>query len=103
MGTLLFLVTEGEVTVILSASQFVVSRGDSFFVPPHNTYNLMNFPVFVLNCSWSNTDIRAASREIRTPVGSERGMNSWIQREDGAYERGVGSLNLISADQVQTC
>jgi len=42
-NTLLFLVTEGEVTVILSASQFVVSRGDSFFVPPHNTYNLMNF------------------------------------------------------------
>lgn len=42
-NTLLYLVTEGEVTVILSASQFVVSRGDSFFVPPHNTYNLMNF------------------------------------------------------------
>jgi len=42
-NTLLFLVTEGEVTVILSASQFVVSRGDSFFVPPQNTYNLMNF------------------------------------------------------------
>ena len=58
-----FMVMEGEVTVVLNTTQFLVgnlfifmavplfsffilsakvSRGDSFFVPPHNTYNLLN-------------------------------------------------------------
>ena len=41
-NTLVFMVMEGEVTVVLNTTQFLVSRGDSFFVPPHNTYNLLN-------------------------------------------------------------
>jgi len=41
-NTLVFMVLEGEITVVLNTSQFVVSRGDSFFVPPHNSYNLLN-------------------------------------------------------------
>lgn len=41
-NTLLFMVLEGEVTVVLNTSQFLVGRGDSFFVPPNNSYNLLN-------------------------------------------------------------
>ena len=41
-NTMIFVVMQGEVTVVLNTTQFVVSRGDSFFVPPHNTYNILN-------------------------------------------------------------
>ena len=41
-NTLVFMVLEGEVTVVLNTTQFLVTRGDSFFVPPHNSYNLLN-------------------------------------------------------------
>ena len=41
-NTIVFMVMEGEVTVVLNTTQFLVTRGDSFFVPPHNTYNLLN-------------------------------------------------------------
>eukprot|EP00092_Neocalanus_flemingeri_P017025 GFUD01018413.1.p2 GENE.GFUD01018413.1~~GFUD01018413.1.p2 ORF type:complete len:202 (+),score=54.48 GFUD01018413.1:181-786(+) len=41
-NTMVFVVMQGEVTVVLNTSQFVVGRGDSFFVPPHNTYNILN-------------------------------------------------------------
>ena len=41
-NTKVFVVMQGEVTVVLNTSQFVVGRGDSFFVPPHNTYNILN-------------------------------------------------------------
>ena len=41
-NTMVFVVMQCEVTVVLSTSQFVVSRGDSFFMPPLNTYNILN-------------------------------------------------------------
>ena len=41
-NTMVFVVMQGEVTVVLNTSQFVVSKGDSFLVPPHNTYNIIN-------------------------------------------------------------
>ena len=41
-NTLVFVVTQGEVTVAINSSQFVASRGDMFYVPAHNTYNLLN-------------------------------------------------------------
>ena len=41
-NTLVFVVMQGEVTVVINASQFVASRGDTFYVPPNNTYNLLN-------------------------------------------------------------
>ena len=39
---MVFCVTAGQVTVVINATQFVAATGDSFFVPPHNTYNLLN-------------------------------------------------------------
>ena len=41
-NTFVFVVMKGELTIVLNTSQFVVRRGDSFFVPPHNTYNILN-------------------------------------------------------------
>ena len=41
-NTMVFMVMKGEVTVVLNMTQFVVCRGDSFFVPTHNTYNIIN-------------------------------------------------------------
>merc|ERR1712098_13630 len=41
-NTMVFVVLGGEVTVVLNTSQFEVRKGDSFFVPPHNTYNILN-------------------------------------------------------------
>ena len=41
-NTLVFVVTQGEVTVVINSEQFVASQGDTFYVPPHNTYNLLN-------------------------------------------------------------
>ena len=36
------MVMKGEVAVVLNMTQFVVCRGDSFFVPTHNTYNIID-------------------------------------------------------------
>ena len=41
-NTLVFVVVEGEVTVTIHTTEFVASKGDSFFVPPRNSYNLVN-------------------------------------------------------------
>merc|ERR1712168_1099698 len=41
-NTMVFVVLQGEVSVVLNTTQFQASRGDSFFVPPHNTYNIIN-------------------------------------------------------------
>ena len=41
-NTLVFVVMEGEVTVVINSSQFVAGRGDTFYVPGNNTYNLLN-------------------------------------------------------------
>ena len=41
-NTLICVVMEGKVTVMINSSQFVATRGDTFFVPHHNTYNLIN-------------------------------------------------------------
>ena len=41
-NTLVFVVTQGEVTVVINSEQFVASQGDTFYVPAHNTYNLLN-------------------------------------------------------------
>ena len=39
-NTMVFMVMKGE--VILNMTQFVVYRGDSFYLPTHNTYNIIN-------------------------------------------------------------
>jgi len=41
-NTLVFVVLEGEFTVILNTTQFTARKGDSFFIPPKNYYNLIN-------------------------------------------------------------
>ncbi len=33
---------EGEVNVVLHTTQFNASKGDSFYIPPKNYYNLIN-------------------------------------------------------------
>ena len=37
---MVFMVMKGE--VILNMTQFVVYRGDSFYLPTHNTYNIIS-------------------------------------------------------------
>ena len=39
-NTMVFMVMKGE--VILNMTQFVVYRGDSFYLPTHNTYNIIS-------------------------------------------------------------
>ena len=33
---------QGEITVILHITQFNAKKGDSFYIPPKNYYNLIN-------------------------------------------------------------
>ena len=33
---------QGEITVILHTTQFNAKKGDSFYIPPKNYYNLIN-------------------------------------------------------------
>ena len=33
---------EGEITVVLHTTQFNAKKGDSFYIPPKNYYNLIN-------------------------------------------------------------
>ena len=37
-----FVVLEGEITVVLHTTQFNAKKGDSFYIPPKNYYNLIN-------------------------------------------------------------
>ena len=41
-NAMVFVVMRGEVTVVLNSSQFMATRGDTIYIPPHNTYNLLN-------------------------------------------------------------
>merc|ERR1719438_68452 len=41
-NTMVFVVLEGEITVILHTTQFNAKKGDSFYIPPKNYYNLIN-------------------------------------------------------------
>jgi len=41
-NTMVFVVTEGEVVVFIHTTQFMARAGDSFYVPPNNTYNIIN-------------------------------------------------------------
>lgn len=41
-NTLICVVMEGEVTVMINSAQFLATRGDTFYVPANNTYNLIN-------------------------------------------------------------
>ena len=41
-NTMVFVVLKGEVTVVIHSTQFVAKKGDSFYVPPKNSYNLIN-------------------------------------------------------------
>ena len=59
-NTLVFVVIQGEVNLVLNTSQFVVGRGDSFFVPPLNTYKILNLKareaeVFLLQYKYEGT------------------------------------------------
>ena len=38
----MFVVLEGEITVVLHTTQFNAKKGDSFYIPPKNYYNLIN-------------------------------------------------------------
>merc|ERR1711997_1138037 len=40
-NTMVFVVLEGEITVILHTTQFNAKNGDSFYIPPKNYYNLI--------------------------------------------------------------
>ena len=33
---------EGEITVVIHTTQFTAKKGDSFYIPPKNYYNLIN-------------------------------------------------------------
>ena len=37
-----FVVLEGEITVVIHTTEFVAKKGDSFYIPPKNYYNLIN-------------------------------------------------------------
>jgi len=41
-NTMVFLVLVGEVTVILHTTKFIAKKGDSFYIPPKNYYNIIN-------------------------------------------------------------
>lgn len=41
-NTMVFVCLEGEITVILHTTQFNAKKGDSFYIPPKNYYNLIN-------------------------------------------------------------
>ena len=41
-NSMVFVVMMGEVTVVLNTSQFLATRGDTIYIPPHSTYNLLN-------------------------------------------------------------
>eukprot|EP00096_Caligus_rogercresseyi_P010951 TRINITY_DN414_c0_g1_i1.p1 TRINITY_DN414_c0_g1~~TRINITY_DN414_c0_g1_i1.p1 ORF type:complete len:876 (-),score=342.27 TRINITY_DN414_c0_g1_i1:817-3444(-) len=41
-NTMVFVVLEGEISVVLHTTQFSASKGDSFYIPPKNYYNLIN-------------------------------------------------------------
>ena len=42
LSTLIFLVLEGEVSVVINNSLLAVRKGDNFYVPPETTYTLIN-------------------------------------------------------------
>ena len=44
-NTMVFVVMEGEVTVTIHTTEFVARKGDSFYIPPKNSYNLVNSSV----------------------------------------------------------
>ena len=65
-NTMIFMVMQGEVTVVLNTTQLVVSRGDSFFVPPQNTYNILNMKaeeaeVFLVQYKYEGSLLQAES------------------------------------------
>ncbi|XP_040578587.1 uncharacterized protein [Lepeophtheirus salmonis] len=41
-NTMVFVVLEGEISVVLHTTQFNAKKGDSFYIPPKNYYNLIN-------------------------------------------------------------
>jgi len=41
-NTMVFVVLEGEITVEIHTTQFTAKKGDSFYIPPKNYYNLIN-------------------------------------------------------------
>ena len=41
-NTFIFLVLEGEVTVVINESQFKTTKGDTFYVPSNASYNIIN-------------------------------------------------------------
>ena len=41
-NSMVFVVMAGKVTVMLNTQQFVAARGDTFYIPPYNTYNILN-------------------------------------------------------------
>ena len=41
-NTMVFVVMEGEVTVTIHTTEFMARKGDSFYIPPKNSYNLVN-------------------------------------------------------------
>ena len=41
-NAMVFVVMRGEVTVTLNSTQFVATRGDTIYIPPHNTFNMIN-------------------------------------------------------------
>ena len=42
LNTLVFLVLEGELTVIITDEKFTARKGDTFYVPMNNKYDLLN-------------------------------------------------------------
>ena len=41
-NAMVFVVMRGELTVTLNSSNFMATRGDTVYIPPHNNYNLLN-------------------------------------------------------------
>ena len=41
-NAVVYVVMRGEVTVVLNSSQFIATRGDTVYIPPHNSYDLLN-------------------------------------------------------------
>jgi len=77
-NTMVFVVLEGEITVVLHTTQFNAKKGDSFYIPPKNYYNLINnkareaeLSLIQFQYDGPLPTVNAASQSGQTPAGQK--------------------------------
>ena len=63
-NTMVFVVVEGEVVVFIRTTQFMASPGDSFYVPPNNTYN-------IINVGYTDAELSITQYRLHEPLSRE--------------------------------